>query len=215
MPISNVKLSDGSRQDIIEYIASEKQKGTFKVIDVGGGVHSWCSSYLDALVDINTNMHCPMMVFNGDINEHHVWDNIISYVEKHGKFDFCVCTHTLEDIRNPFFVCNQMAMIAKAGYIAVPSKYLELARFENGPDGYRGHIHHRWIFDVRNDRLIGYPKLSFLESASFPDKIASTESGKKDLSLYWKDSIDLCLCNNDYMGPSVGAVVEYFHNLLD
>ena len=36
------------------------------------------------------------------------------------SIDFVVCSHTLEDIRDPIWVCQEMNRIAKRGYIETP-----------------------------------------------------------------------------------------------
>src|SRR3954449_10993879 len=36
------------------------------------------------------------------------------------QFDFAICSHTLEDIRDPIWVCSELARVARAGYIEVP-----------------------------------------------------------------------------------------------
>jgi hypothetical protein len=59
--------------------------------------------------------------------------------------DFVVCSHTLEDIRDPIQVCREMARIAKAGYIEVPSRHEEQAWGVNGK--FAGWSHHRWLVD--------------------------------------------------------------------
>jgi hypothetical protein len=37
-----------------------------------------------------------------------------------GQFDFAVCSHTLEDVRDPIGVCDELTRVARAGYIEVP-----------------------------------------------------------------------------------------------
>ena len=36
------------------------------------------------------------------------------------EIDFVICSHTLEDIRDPLWVCAEMIRVAKRGYIEVP-----------------------------------------------------------------------------------------------
>jgi hypothetical protein len=63
-----------------------------------------------------------------------------------GQFDFAVCSHTLEDVRDPIFVCKELQRVAKAGYLEVPSRIEEHMRDLAGP--WAGWAHHRWICDV-------------------------------------------------------------------
>src|SRR5437870_11794806 len=41
------------------------------------------------------------------------------------QFDFVICSHTLEDIRDPVWVCSELNRIGKAGYIEVRSRLEE------------------------------------------------------------------------------------------
>lgn len=68
-----------------------------------------------------------------------------------GQFDFAVCSHTLEDIRDPVWVCAELNRVARAGYIEVPSRLEEQAWGVHGP--WVGWSHHRWLVDVGSDRV--------------------------------------------------------------
>jgi hypothetical protein len=62
------------------------------------------------------------------------------------QFDFAVCSHTLEDVRDPVFVCKELQRVAKAGYIEVPSRVEEHMTGVNGP--WAGWSHHRWVCEI-------------------------------------------------------------------
>jgi hypothetical protein len=66
-------------------------------------------------------------------------------------FDFVVCSHTLEDVRDPVWVCSEIVRIGKAGYIEVPSRLVEQSW------GFQGHWvgwgHHHWLVDVHDGGL--------------------------------------------------------------
>lgn len=59
------------------------------------------------------------------------------------EFDFVICAQTLEDVRDPVWVCQEMARVAKAGYLETPSWQAELTSGVNGP--WTGYSHHRWL----------------------------------------------------------------------
>jgi len=42
-----------------------------------------------------------------------------------GEFEVCVCTHTLEDLYNPFLAMDEMQRVAGRGYIETPHRGLE------------------------------------------------------------------------------------------
>jgi hypothetical protein len=59
-------------------------------------------------------------------------------------FDFAICSHLLEDIRDPIWVCSELRRIAKAGYIESPSRVVEQSKGIENPR-HAGYYHHRWL----------------------------------------------------------------------
>lgn len=62
------------------------------------------------------------------------------------QFDFVVCSHTLEDVRDPVWVCSELIRVGRAGYVEVPSRLEEQSFGFQGP--WVGWGHHRWLIDV-------------------------------------------------------------------
>jgi len=91
----------------------------------------------------------------GDICDARIWASIADQ-----SFDFVICSHTLEDIRDPIFVCSQMVRVGRAGYIETPSRFRECAKAQED-DEESGWGHHRWILDVEGDRLIFTAKMGW------------------------------------------------------
>ena len=67
------------------------------------------------------------------------------------RFDFAICSHTLEDVRDPVRVCQELMRVAKAGYVEVPSRIEEQMFGVQG--GWVGWGHHHWLCDVREDGI--------------------------------------------------------------
>jgi ubiquinone/menaquinone biosynthesis C-methylase UbiE len=65
-----------------------------------------------------------------------------------GEFAFAVCSHTLEDVRDPVHVCRELQRVARAGYLEVPSRAEEQTYGIQGP--WVGWGHHHWLCDVRD-----------------------------------------------------------------
>src|SRR5437763_12138274 len=59
------------------------------------------------------------------------------------QIDFAICSHTLEDLRDPVWVCSELARVAKAGYVETPSRLEEQSWGVSGP--WVGWPHHRWL----------------------------------------------------------------------
>jgi Methyltransferase domain len=68
------------------------------------------------------------------------------------SFEFAVCSHTLEDIRDPLFLCAELNRVAKAGYIETPSITAELT-FGIESKRYAGWYHHRWLVAMEDDEI--------------------------------------------------------------
>lgn len=163
-----------------------------RTIDIGGA-NSFGHGKLDAIIDIRVPQAAANKIFVGDIDQPYIWDEVLDYTVKNGKWDYAICTHTLEDINNPLYACRMIELIANKGIIVVPSKYRELSRFSD--PHFRGYIHHRWIYDVRDNELIALPKINFIEHPYF-DPAGDLLPGKDELVVEWEGSIDLKYLND-------------------
>lgn len=68
------------------------------------------------------------------------------------QFDFAICSHLLEDVRDPIWVCSEMSRIAKAGYIEIPSRVVEQSKGIEHPC-FAGYYHHRWLVSINGGEL--------------------------------------------------------------
>jgi len=103
-------------------------------------------------------------------------------------FDFSICSHTLEDIRDPIWVCSELIRISKAGLIEVPSRLYETSY---GIEGRKiaGAAHHRWIIDMEDNTL----RFTFKTSWTHLPWIANKESPRGEdrfLRLIWKENFE-------------------------
>ncbi len=221
MTIYDWKITGGRQRECVEYIMNKRRGNSkYTVIDVGGSVNGWSAGVVDAIMDFNDPPHTGrggVKYFKADITHPDGWAEVLRWVEEHGKFDFCICTHTLEDICNPKYVCEQLEKIAVGGFISFPSKHRELACGEGlyAGLGYRGYIHHRYIFCVNSGKLVAFPKINYLDSSCKFDRVADVAENRSDLSLFWKDTIEIEYLNGNYLGPSVEHVIRYYDKLLD
>lgn len=214
--IDKVIFSHFAKDPVIEYLTKQREDNPdFKVIDIGAPADytNWSYNLIDYAVDLNDFSHERIKSFKINLNFETQWEEIFEYVEKNGKFDFCICSHTLEDLALPSVTLKNMPKIAKEGYISVPSRFVELKRVMNQP--WLGYLHHRWIFTFINGIFTGFPKLNFIESFPIFEKSASDDEGLYDLSFFWKDDIKFHIINNDYLGPSTEDVMGYYSFLFN
>lgn len=207
---------DHDREEVSNYISEIKSKNGI-IIDIGGTFSSvfendkFINKSRDATVDL-LDLPTSKLHFKGNVSLFNTWIPILDHVNKHGKFDFCYISHLLEDIANPKLVCNLLSQIAKEGFIAIPSKYIECSRLSTNP--FRGFIHHRWIFNIEKENFVCYPKLNFLEYLNHLDLLSTQKNTfNEELQVYWKNEINLNIVNNDFMGPDPESVKNYYNNL--
>jgi len=66
---------------------------------------------------------------------------------KDKQFDFVLCKGTLEDLRDPIWVCREMMRVSKAGYFETPTRIIEstpgIERIR-----YCGYSHHHWLCEA-------------------------------------------------------------------
>lgn len=197
-----------NRDHILDYLKEKQYK---RVIDVGASANSWAKEYMSHYFDIHITANSSNKKgFIGSVCHEENWFPILKDVEENGKFDFAICTHTLEDICNPNLVATMLSKIAKEGFNAVPSKYAELNK-QTGQ--YKGWPHHRWIFNKEDKDIVAYPKLNLIEYAPSLDQIALLRDGEnEELQWFWQEKCIIKFINNDYLGP---CLMSLYNKLID
>lgn len=104
-------------------------------------------------------------------------------------FDFSMCTHTLEDIKDPISVCKELIRVSKSGYIECPSREIESVMSLKTP-GLVGYGNHRWFVDIEGNIVTFTNKTPYVYTDS------SLTLDRKDVSttyvgLFWNDSFDV------------------------
>jgi len=106
------------------------------------------------------------------------------------QFDFAVCSHTLEDVRDPVGACRELSRVAKAGYVEVPAPVEELTWGVHGE--WVGWTHHHWICELHEDELVFTfkPHLLCAEGRHLPRGAA--DGKERVLQLWWTGAIRAC-----------------------
>lgn len=105
------------------------------------------------------------------------------------QFDFAVCSHTLEDVRDPIRVCAELNRVARAGYLEVPSRLEEQSWGVVG--GHVGWSHHRWLVDLgpAGVDFVAKPHAIHANPAfHFPSGVAGALTASERVqSLFWEE----------------------------
>jgi hypothetical protein len=107
-----------------------------------------------------------------------------------GQFDFAVCSHTLEDVRDPIWVCAELQRVARAGYVEVPSRLEEQSWGVHGE--WAGWSHHRWLVDVGDGELVFGHKSHAVHRPGnhFPPGFHATLTAERRVQwLWWERSL--------------------------
>ena len=144
-------MLDSARQRILERLRDEDL-----VLDVGG----WAKPFprADWVIDLMPYETRGLRDYDRegerfsadtwvcrDICHHEPWPF------EDDMFDFAICSQTLEDVRDPVWVCHELARVAKAGYIEVPSRLEEQTYRVQGP--WVGWGHHHWFTEITDGRV--------------------------------------------------------------
>ena len=108
------------------------------------------------------------------------------------QFDYVTCSHVLEDVRDPLWVCSEMRRIAKRGYIEMPSREAESCR--GTEPNQVGWSHHRWLVTIDRTRitfLLKYHRIHAHWRLSFPASHLRSLSEERQVQwLFWDDRFD-------------------------
>lgn len=130
------------------------------------------------------------------------------------EFDFVLCSHTLEDIRDPITVCRQMNRVARRGYIECPSRLRECTR-EDAALRSAGWPHHRWIVDFEAGYLIFTAKGHWANDFNYAGprrRLALSDYRMQFIGLEWEGSFGYY--ERMAKGPVIEAenIFHYFAN---
>jgi SAM-dependent methyltransferase len=122
-------------------------------------------------------------------------------------FDFVICSHTLEDVRDPLRACSEIIRVGRAGYIETPSRIGESILW----NGMVGAAHHRWLVDAVGNRLEFRMKHYFLHtnphfyiSTSFARKIPFED---RYMCFFWEDSFEYIeISGYEYYGETAAFI---------
>jgi hypothetical protein len=197
--------SVGGKRDFVKSYIQEKG---YKTIDVGASAMYWsypeCKFVADSLVISKEGT----TFFNINLENKNTWNELLEYVGKNGKFDFSICSHTLEDVFNPLELINLLKSISVSGFVAIPSKYDEFSFLYQNT--YRGNAHHKQFFDVVDDTLVVYPKFSWTERDERSDEILKYNKGN-ELSFFWENDIPVKIFGEGVPCKSDGELMNNFY----
>lgn len=159
-----------------------------KIIDIGGGVQRFSNSKNATVIDL---VEPGDDEFRGKFIKLDICSELLPF--KDNEFDVCICSHTIEDIYNPYHILNEMQRVAKRGYIETPHKDMEINFDISKTLGeYPGWGHHKWILDNINDKLVltwkGWYLLTY-DAIRFNDS-KYRRSCKKFFEYYWEENFE-------------------------
>lgn len=178
-----------------ELISKFKFKANDKILDVGGSMKQHTEIPIDTLIDA---IRPEESQYNkGKLRAKHFVRldlNRDKFPFKDKAFDFCLCTHTLEDLPYPFLAIDEMSRVAKAGYIATPSfgqdivfTHIDFTNWGTGARRVPGISHHKWLFYNKGGEMRVVPKnypLLYSEEFQFVKWV-----GESEFQFPWKGKI--------------------------
>jgi hypothetical protein len=202
---------NGSVKNLIGDVKKLISDNNYKTIDIGASLQFWSYPECKFVADIVKIEQEGVKFFDFNIQDKNTWAELLNYVEEHGKFDYSICSHTLEDVITPTDLLELLPKISKKGYIAIPSKYNEFMFLWDNK--YRGNAHHKQIIDVKDDMICIYPKYPFIEVFEETDKVLENNLGN-ELVVFWEDEIPYKFFAQDNIFHSDGDLIKQFYKQI-
>jgi len=202
---------NGSVKNLIGDVKKLISDNNYKTIDIGASLQFWSYPECKFVADIVKIEQEGVKFFDFNIQNKNTWTELLDYVDKHGKFDYSICSHTLEDVITPTDLLELLPKISKKGYIAIPSKYNEFMFLWDNK--YRGNAHHKQIIDVKDDMICIYPKYPFIEVFEETDKVLENNLGN-ELVVFWEDEIPYKFFAQDNIFHSDGDLIKQFYKQI-
>lgn len=166
-----------------------------KILDVGGAMMQHTGIKVDTLIDIIRPEEAPYTsskLLAKKFVRLDITKEMLPFADK--SFDFCLCTHTLEDLYNPFSLMDEMSRVAKRGFITTPSmgmdmvfSKLDITNWLTGAVRVPGLAHHKWFFVKKGNSIRIIPKnYGILYSSRFH---IIKWLGDAEMQFYWQGKI--------------------------
>ncbi|MEK7565556.1 MAG: methyltransferase domain-containing protein [Patescibacteria group bacterium] len=179
----------------VQIIDRLKIKPTDRVLDVGGSAKQHNEIQVDTILDLVRPEKTPYQSSKlkaKNFVQVDIARQKFPFQDK--EFDVCLCTHTLEDIYNPFLAIDEMSRVAKRGLIATPSRgremefsHFNLTDWQTGPRRLPGFSHHFWLFENRGEAMSIVPKnYPLLYSGDFH---ITKWTGDEEFRFFWQNKI--------------------------
>jgi len=193
-----------------------------KVLDIGGSMKQHEEIKIHTLIDIIHPEEAPYGASKLRADNFIKLDITREKLPfKDNEFDFCLCTHTLEDLSHPFLVLDEMSRVAKRGYIVTPStgkdmvfSHFDITNWLSGSRRLPGDAHHKWFFVKKRKKLQIVPKnYPILYTPRF--HIVGWE-GEDEMRYYWEGEIDYTAENSLNIHKLIDKYEDYLqkHNNL-
>lgn len=197
----------------ISKIILERLDENSLVIDIGGGRSPWFrANYVLDIRSIDEKVGVTAFGEEDQALEYFSPDTWIQrdfydlpWPFEDNQFDFMVCMGTLEDLRDPMRIAQEIQRISKAGYISMPTRAAESCfAITKKPLTSRlhGYQHHRWFVEIVDGALTFKVKHPLLYQSR---QWRVRTFGQHTLNFFWQDSFD---CREVYLGSTENAVDE-------
>lgn len=170
-------------------------QGTDKVLDIGGWERPFNrANYVLDILPYSTRK--KQNSYPREMREHFskktwiIHDIADRLPFKDNEFDYVICGHVLEDIKDPIRLCSELIRVAKSGYIEFPCRAYEMRTCVDpyvNSHRYVGYCHHRWLIEVVNNGLYFVPK-NAVHSAISP--LRCRKVTHKFTGFFWENSFN-------------------------
>jgi len=191
------------RENLLAHLKKNKKKYK-RVIDIGGSQEPFAKEFVNAYIDVMDPREYLKRfdgwLDDGRVNKSDIWVNDLDddmfwreFLEGlHKPYDFAICSHVLEHVSNPYLVLRNLPIIAKRGWVAVPTVGIELKLQQNYDILTRGGPFHRWICVVKDEsdgpRFWMYPKFPFVQTMEGLEWANDTPK-RSNVSFYWENDL--------------------------
>jgi len=183
-----------------------------RILDIGGSMTQHESIIIDSLADIIRPEEAPYQPSElkaKNFVKVDITKDKLPFKDK--EFDIVLCTHTLEDLPNPFLVMDEMSRVAKKGLIVTPSMGFDMEFTEidftdwlTGARRVPGQAHHKWFFVKENDGLKVIPKnFPILYTSDFQ---ITDWSGEKEMIYIWSKKIEY----KEFLSLNIHSLIDEY-----